>query len=210
MPYKKKWSLENIQDGFNNFKNEHGRLPTALEIDKIKNLPSSRQIQRVFGGLPNLRKTLGYTDTHFGAGKYRSEIGIDSNIRGKAGEKIIRNLLVDKFYAPFVHVESPVGESSKNRLDFYVYTSDGNFGVDVFTTSTFHDLSTNLSIKLLKYKNFQEKLYLILVSDLITSEHINLCLLRRKQPLPEKFKLLLLEDFIKEINKFNGYSHPCK
>lgn len=205
MPQKKKWSLENIQDGFNNFKNEHGRLPTSLEIDKIKDLPSSRQIQRAFGGLPNLRKTLGYTDTHFGAGKYRSEIGIQSNVRGRAGEKIIKDILIKKFHEPFVHIEKPVGESSKNRLDFYVYSPDGNFGVDVFTTSTQHDLSTNINIKILRYKEFRERLYLVVVSESINIENIESCLLGRQKLLPDNIKLFLLQDFIKEINNFKGY-----
>ena len=68
------WTLEKIREGFERFRVEHGRLPIAPEIDKLDYLPSSRQIQRKFGGLEKLRADLGYEDTHFGRGTYRSEI----------------------------------------------------------------------------------------------------------------------------------------
>ena len=129
----KKWSLDNIKLGFEKFEKEYGRLPTAIEIDKVKYLPSSRQIQRLFGGLPNIRKLLGYTDIHFGAGTYRANIGKNVNIRGREGEIMIKNFLIQKFHTPFVHIERPLEESTKSRLDFYVYSPSGNFAVDVFT-----------------------------------------------------------------------------
>lgn len=203
------WSAEEIKLGFVRFQKENGRLPTALEIDRIPYLPSSRQIQRLFGGLPNLRRMLGYADIHFGQGEYRAKIGFNSSVRGKAAEKTIKELLCKKFHPPFVHIERPVGESSKNRLDFYVFSPNGNFGVDVFTTSTLHDLSTNLNIKLLKYRGFREKLYFVLISELVETSHIELHLPRRKQPMPENFKLLTLKEFIKEMNYFQSFRNPC-
>ena len=50
------WTKENILNGLRKFFDDTGRYPTATEIDQNEYLPSSRQIQRAFGGLRNLRK----------------------------------------------------------------------------------------------------------------------------------------------------------
>ncbi|MDD4819113.1 MAG: hypothetical protein PHH27_02975, partial [Candidatus Colwellbacteria bacterium] len=119
-----RYSIEEIKEGFERFKVINGRLPIAPEIDKIDYLPSSRQIQRRFGGLENLRKTLGYTDTNFGKGLFRSEITNRVNKRGRESEKTLEKILKDKFGEVFVHTEK-IFDDSKNRVDFYIYCPDG-------------------------------------------------------------------------------------
>ena len=52
------WTV-NRKEGFERFVQENGRLPSAVEIDAIDYLPSSRLIQRKFGGLERLRGALG-------------------------------------------------------------------------------------------------------------------------------------------------------
>jgi len=79
----KQWNLERLGKGFQQFFSEHDRLPTSNEVDKTDYLPSTKQIQRVWGGLPNLRKMLGYEDIHFGKGKFRSKISLDASIAGR-------------------------------------------------------------------------------------------------------------------------------
>ncbi|OHA45886.1 MAG: hypothetical protein A3A80_04405 [Candidatus Terrybacteria bacterium RIFCSPLOWO2_01_FULL_44_24] len=49
----KYWDLEKIKQGFDLFYKENGRYPTTFDVDDYKYLPSSRQIQRNFGGLKN-------------------------------------------------------------------------------------------------------------------------------------------------------------
>ncbi len=210
MPYQPQWNIENIKAGFERFYKENNRFPTSPEIDKAFYLPSSRQIQRLFGGLPNLRKLLGHTDIHFGKGEHRSKIGLSANINGKLGEKQVKDILIKRFHEPFVHIEKPVGESSKNRLDFYVYSPDGNFGVDVFTTSTIHDLASNLNIKLRKYSDFKEKLYLVVISESINLLDLNLYLSRKKLPLLENMELLLSSDFLEKIRLIGCYENPTR
>ena len=146
------WTIEKVKEGFNRFYTEHGRLPTSPEIDKIDYLPSSRQIQRKFGGLENLRAQLGYADTHFGKGKYRSAIATRVNSRGRIAEIELENVLRKKFGEVFVHTEK-IFDDSKNRVDFFIYSPDGNFGIDIFYTDTMLDLQKNINIKIDKYLN---------------------------------------------------------
>ncbi|MES2971937.1 MAG: hypothetical protein V4702_06475 [Patescibacteria group bacterium] len=45
------WTIEEIKAGFEAFVKDYGRYPTALEIDAYEFLPSSRSLQRSYGGL---------------------------------------------------------------------------------------------------------------------------------------------------------------
>ncbi len=52
------WNLENIKSAIERFNVENGRYPTAQDFDSCSYLPWSRQLQRRFGGLVELRKLL--------------------------------------------------------------------------------------------------------------------------------------------------------
>jgi len=114
------WTAEKIKDSLERFNCENGHYPTVTEIDQTSYLPSSRQIQRRFGGLKCFRKTSGYSITDFSSGKERSKIAGRSGKTGRSGEKIVEKMLVDHFGEEFVHIEKIWGQT-KQRLDFYVY-----------------------------------------------------------------------------------------
>ena len=154
------WTVEKIMEGFKKFELEFGRLPTAPEIDKLSYLPSSRQIQRKFGGLEKLREVLGYKDTNFGRGDYRTKIALRVNKKGRESEIELEKLLRNKFGEVFVHTER-IFDDSKNRVDFYVYSPDGNFGIDVFYTGTIQDLQKNINLKIDKYLKFPSNFTLL-------------------------------------------------
>lgn len=200
-----RWTTKNVRDGFDRFLKEFGRLPTASEVDKIGYLPSARQIQRKWGGLEELRRILGYEDTHFGKGIHRSRIAYEVNSRGKSGEEEVRELLCEKFHEEFVHIERPIDKKRKLRGDFYVFNPAGNFCVDVFSTSTFHDLATNINIKIKKYSVYKEKLYFLLMSDTLFQDEIDLFLRRKKIPLMSNMSLVTLEEFKRIIREIPSY-----
>ncbi len=208
MSFSKKWSIENIQAGFQRFEKEFGHLPTGPEVDKTDYLPSSRQIQRLFGGLPELRVLLGHKYINFSKGIHRSRIGVSANYRSRISESKLRDILYKKFHEPFVHVEKPIDPIRKIRADFYIFNPIENFSVDIFTTETSHDLSTNVGIKLNKYSHFQEKMYLVLLSEKLTAGDILLLLKRKKNKFPSNVQLVTLEDFINVIKTIPSYQNP--
>lgn len=55
---KKRWTDDELLAGFQNYYESYGHYPSAHEIDAYDYLPSSRSIQRSYGGLPKLRKRL--------------------------------------------------------------------------------------------------------------------------------------------------------
>ncbi|HEX8227064.1 MAG TPA: hypothetical protein VF572_04325 [Candidatus Saccharimonadales bacterium] len=115
------WTQEKLKIAFDRYIAEHGRLPTAPEVDQTDYLPSARQIQRSFGGLKKLREILGYADTDFGSGTHRSSLATRGNLKASVAERELQHQLADVFGEPYVH-------------------SEKYYGIDVFTTETKHDL----------------------------------------------------------------------
>lgn len=193
-----KWNVEMIKNGFERFIAENGRLPTAIEIDRLDYLPSSRQIQRRFGGLEKLRTALGYGITNFAKGKTRSLKAKEINRRSLEIEESIRKSLVEKFGEPSVHIERPF-KGSKKRVDFYIFCPDGNFAVDVFFAQNRFYLISILNIKQKTYKDFKEILYFVVANQEIDEEIIQSVLKNKKNKINSNILIVSYKEFMKLI-----------
>lgn len=203
----KRWTIEKIKDGFEKFFKEHGRLPIAPEIDQLEYLPSSRQIQRKFGGLEKLRELLGYKNVHFGQGDFRSKIATRANLKGREVELRLEKVLRDKFHEVFVHTER-IFDDSKKRVDFYVYSPDGNFAVDIFYTNTIRDLQKNINIKIDKYQKFPNQLYLVVANSYFEQDDLDRYAQTKKKILPSNTKILTFDHLLEKIKDKRSYPDP--
>lgn len=167
------WTKEKIASALVLYVKQNGKLPTSPEMDKSPFLPSSRQVQRKFGGVVNLRKDLGYVDVDFGKGNFRSAIAKSTGMRGIEAERFLYISLSNLFGELYVHTERFYG-SGKKRVDFMVFTKSGNFAVDIFTTETIQNLQKNINIKVDTYKDFPEStvLYFAVQSNTLSVKDI--------------------------------------
>jgi hypothetical protein len=149
-----KWTLETIRNGVERFINESQRMPTATDFDHTEYLPTSRQIQRIYGGMSTLRETLGYGKLDFTKGKERTAISTKASLDGIAAEEYLEAILIKQFGESFVHTQKRYSFGTKNRFDFFIYAQNVCFGVDVFTTGRQEYISTNVRHKIKKYKDF--------------------------------------------------------
>lgn len=198
------WTAEKIREGFEKFYQKKGRYPTVTEIDQTRYLPSSRQIQRKFGGLKNFRKSSGYAINDFGSGKARSEIAGKSGKTGRAGERIVEKILVDHFGEEFVHVEKVWGQT-KQRLDFYVYNPKTSFGVEVITAADKSSFTINLNIKIRRYLDPDYPLFFVIINHHLTQDLLDVLISRKKLSLPNKSEVVSLERFIEKISTYPRY-----
>lgn len=204
------WTTERIKVAFDRFRAENGRLPTAPEVDRVDYLPSARQIQRKFGGLKALREQLGYDETDFGKGKNRTRLASTNNLRAKEAERELEKELSDLFGEPYVHAEKYYGEG-RNRADFIVYTMDGIFGIDVFTTETRHDLQKNVAIKVDKYLDFPQSvsLYFVVVSTTLNEDDVTAACrgMVKVSKLPE-LNIVTPAGLFRAVKALRPYSKP--
>lgn len=202
-----KGSIESIKAGFETFYRQYNRLPTASEVDNLSYLPSSRYIQKRYGGLEKIRVQLGFPDPHLGKGLFRSTIASKVGKRGRANEQKFEKMLREKFGEVFVHTER-IFDNTKNRVDFFVYCLDGNFGIDVFYTDTLRSLQSNVNIKMKKYTHFPSTLYLVSMNEDIHQGDLDLFVTSKVKPLPEFASLVTLETIESILVNKRAYPDP--
>lgn len=194
-----KWNLNNIKYGLEDFYKLNKRYPSALEIDKHPLLPSSRQVQRKFGGLKELRRLLGLPDEDldYTKGQKRSIMAKIIGERGKNFEKEVNDLLVKRFGEIFVHQQKPFN-NYKNRVDFFIYAQDHKFGVDVFYPKDLHSFVCCVNIKEKTYIGLDFNMIFLSINPEINQSLINKFVSRRKNNTPHN--VMDLNEFKKYIN----------
>jgi len=146
------WTLEELSSGLEHFFKEHGRYPTATEVDAYPYLPSARSIERSFGGLVALRKRLNLSgDSDLRAGAHSSARARSINARAHQNESRVYEFLIKKFGHEFVHREYFFTDDHRTRADFFVYDNSTGFCIDVFYPANLRNLTGCLNIKLNKY-----------------------------------------------------------
>lgn len=198
MKIKEKWTLDKIKEGFISFYNEFGHYPTSTEIDGYKDLPSSRQIQRKFGGLPNLRKQLGIGgQLDYTKGQHSSDRANKINTRAHKIEKEVYNYLISMFGLSFVHREFFFNDDRRTRTDFYVYHKTGTFSVDTFYPSTIRNLNHCLNSKLASYKGLEIKypIIFLMMNESISEDETNRLIGNKINKLKSNQSLMTFSQF---------------
>jgi len=201
------YKIEEIKEGLDKFYAENGHYPSTIELNDCLYLPSARQIQRRFGGLPELKSKLGIKDTHLGKGEFRKNISLSVNKKGFAAERDLEKILIEHFGEPFVHMEKPINNHEKTRFDFFIYSKNVNFGVDIFYSETRRNIQININSKLDNYKDVQAPLYFVLANNDIDQKILDeISAAKPHKPFPRNIKLIALSDFIKFIKKLTPLS----
>ncbi|MEK7568686.1 MAG: hypothetical protein AAB497_01060 [Patescibacteria group bacterium] len=156
----RRWKIEELRAGLENFYEKNGRYPTAPEVDAHPYLPSARSIERSLGGLVELRKTLGLdTQSDFREGAHSSARAYKINARAHKNEQEVYTFLQERFGKQFVHREYFFLDDKRTRADFFVYDKTSGFCVDVFYPSDRRNLIGCLNSKLAKYQGPQMNQY---------------------------------------------------
>lgn len=205
----KYWDLEKIKQGFELFYKEHGRYPTAFEIDDYKYLPSSRQIQRGFGGLKKLRGLLGLDIIDFTRDETRSSSAKLIGRRGKQWEQKLEEDLINHFGELFVHREKFINQINI-RPDFVVYAKNKTFAIDIFYPIDIRSLVRSVNIKERVYKNMNlnMNIYFIYANPEIYTQDVDLFLKRKITQLTQNIHLIALETFLVDIQKIEPLKSP--
>lgn len=180
------WNLKNIKSGFDGFFRENKRYPTATEIDNYPGLPSSRQIQRRFGGLASLRRELKLDcQDDLTKGEHSSRRAKEINKRASRIEKELHTYLVGRFGNQFVHREYPFGDDRRVRTDFFVFSKNGNFAVDAFYPKDTRNLIGCLNSKMSTYAGLDIKypVIFLMMNESISAGEVAKIISRKKNKL---------------------------
>lgn len=202
-----KWTMEKMRFGFEDFYKTNNRWPTADEIDKYKILPSSRQIQRKWGGLKKLREKLGIPILDYTSGSARSDISRLVGARGKASEAELQKFLVSYFGEVFVHIEKPF-DTRRHYVDFFVYAKNYSFGVDAFFPATLSNLGNIIVIKQNNYEQIPFDVYFVSMNPEISQDDIGRLMLNKKKKLNSKISVVSFNQLKKVVMQFEPLESP--
>ena len=182
-----RWTIEKIKEGFEKFYKAHGSYPTSHEVDDFTFLPSSRQIQRRFGGLPELRKILDLKGPmDFTKGEHSSERASKINARAHKIEQKVYEYLVNQFGVESVHREYFFIDDRRTRTDFFVYYKEGNFSIDAFYPANIKNLIGCLNSKIRAYKSeimMEYPVIFLMMNENIDEEEIERVIKNKKNKL---------------------------
>lgn len=185
----KPWTLEELSAGLEHFYSEHGKYPTAPDIDKYPYLPSARSIERSFGGVIQLRKHLKLdTQPDLRSGKHSTERAYRINSRAHEIEATVYEFLKSIFGKEFVHREYFFSDDMRTRADFFIYDKNKGFCVDVFYPSDKRNLTGCLNSKLLKYHSEYMRQYPVIflqMNESIPQERLDALVENKKKGLAQ-------------------------
>lgn len=214
MTYSEVWTLKKVKEGFEKFYELYNRYPTAYDVDDFEFLPSSRQIQRKFGGLEKLRKELGLKIETYTSGEDRSNKIASFNKRGRECENIVYQILNEIFDEKFIHIEKPTCNNiimnaydNKSRYDFYVYAKPNNFAIDVFGTDDERGVVKNMNIKEKKYGKLKmkEDIYFVYFGKNVNKNKVATWMYNKKNALPSNWKIMDIDEFKNSLLEYSSY-----
>ncbi|MBC7546980.1 hypothetical protein H7171_04520, partial [Candidatus Saccharibacteria bacterium] len=133
-----------------------------------------------------------------------------NNTRSINSERQLEKELISIFGELFVHTEKFYGVG-KNRVDFLIYTQDGNFGVDIFTTETKRDLQKNINIKVDKYLDFPKgtDLYFAVASVNLSEADVQDAITNMsKLSLIPRLEIVTISELIKRSTQYRSIHSP--
>ncbi|PIY58336.1 MAG: hypothetical protein COY98_02870 [Candidatus Yonathbacteria bacterium CG_4_10_14_0_8_um_filter_43_17] len=201
----KPWKVEELKAGLENFYIKNGRYPTAPEVDLHPYLPSARSVERCFGGLVELRKTLGLdTQSDLREGAHSSARAHRINNRAHKVEQEVYEFLKNRFGKQFVHREYFFLDDKRTRADFFVYDKTSGFCVDVFYPSDRRNLIGCINSKLAKYQWSQMNQYPVIFLQMnndLDQELLDALIRNKKNKLQTGHYLYSWDSFTKFCEK---------
>ena len=163
---KGRWTIDKIEKGILEFFDRYHKYPTTLDFDKVDFLPSSRLIQRNFGGIVKLKEVLKINDVkNCSKGEYRSKIAKAIYNESVEYEQIFYKFLITKFPEISVH-EHKILRPGHICCDFFIYTSTNKgFAIDIFYAKDTFSLTGVVNIKCKRYATLNFPIYFILVGN---------------------------------------------
>lgn len=196
------WTIENIKDGFEYFKDINGRYPTrVIDINNFEYLPSVKTIERSFGGMVRLRETLKLDiPLDFTKGETRSLVAGEAFKRSQKYEKDFLDILTTKIPEIRIH-EHKIIRPGNTASDFFIYTSNNSgIMIDVFYAMDVRSLAGIIRIKALKCLDIKLPIYFVLVNDNdINQEELDYLKEHKKIELPENITIITKTNFLNKI-----------
>lgn len=144
------------------------------------------------GGYPKFRKLLGYPISI--QEKYKSDLSLYSNNRGRNTEKIVKKILQD--YCTIHNIKQPSYnvKLSKGNIIEFVCNTGKQIGIDVTNTERKSVIYNKWTKK--SYHNYLDELWIVVVSDSFTQYDYT----KWNYASPNNVKVMSIHQFLEELD----------
>lgn len=142
------------------FIKENDREPTAIDFDTVGYLPSSRTLQRLYGGLPRFRKEVGLKINNFTKGKERTKkakVSMDDCLKDET--ELFLDLL-KKYTRKNVSSPARIFQGRGFTADIRLDIDDTIYLIDIFKPNSTHSFKGCVHAKNRKYLLDEESFYI--------------------------------------------------
>ncbi len=138
---------------------EKGYEPTAIDFDDTDYLPSSRTLQRKYGGLPRFRELVGLKTMDFTKGSARALKAKKSMDDSLVDETLLFIDLLKKYGEDKVSSPARIFANRGITSDFRLKVDGISYLIDVFKPNSIHSFKGCINIKNRKYLANEEIMY---------------------------------------------------
>lgn len=189
-----KHQLPKYKAAVEKFITEKGYEPTAMDYDDTNYLPSSRTIQRKFGGLSKFRELAGLKTLDFTKGKERSNKATKSMNDCLEDETTLFIDLLKKYGEEKVSSPARIYAFKGHTADFRIIKGHTSYLVDVFKPNSVQSFKGCINIKNRKYLKEQQSFYTEPVKFLYVCVNEEVMV-----PLKSEIEIISLKEFRKRF-----------
>lgn len=205
MSHKRTWTLSKVRSGVNTFYNKHNRYPVSRDFDLDPNLPSARHVQRIFGGLVELRKKLKIiSEKDFSKGTHSSIRAQKIKKDSRATHKTLLSILENAPEGLLIEQKVPI-TNGRCSLDFRLSNKGSVCVVEAVNPKDDRTLVECIANKLRKIERIKkepEKVFIVVMNKKINQEKIEVMEKRKTEPLNRKVvEILSLDSFKERLKK---------
>lgn len=195
-----RWDLEGIRKAIEKFRTEFGKNPTTRDFDRCIYLPSSKQMQRRFGGIEKMRAGLNLEGPlNYTKGEYRSQRAKKIKQDSYKIEAELYDYLINIYSEIHVHEQKRLRPGNV-ASDFFVYLNHNTgYAIDVFQAEDLFALRAVANIKVKRYEGLKDfNIYFVAVGNYSQNE-VNRMMENKKNLWPGNIMVLTLENFKENI-----------
>lgn len=196
------WTVENIRLAMERYKAEYGTYPGTRDFDTCEYLPTARQIQRRFGGVPKFKQLLDLDgDYNLTTGPVRAAVASNAFKRSYEYEEAFYLALIQQIPEEQVHEQKRIRPGNVN-CDFFIYNRSDkarSVVIDVFYAQNLFNMTGIINIKLKRYSSLLYRTFFVSIGNGITQEDIERLVANKKAPLPSHVKVCSEKWFLKNL-----------
>jgi len=204
MSHKRIWTIAKVKSGIELFKKEYGRYPVSHDFDVVTYLPSARHVQRIFGGLVELRKKIKTkSPDNFSIGLQSTHRALKIINKRNASHKAVQKELQNNLINTNIGCNIPIC-TGRSCINFRLSNEAQNCAVEAVYAKDDRVLIGCIDSRLKKYAGVKieiKNIFIVATNKKLNKNNFNRISSRKSKDGKVIVHVCLLNDLLPELRK---------